>query len=40
MTMQIRKLNAVPPPEGAWNLSSDVFNSRSRPCAKANSAST
>ena len=39
MTMQIRKLAAVPPPEGAWNLSSEVLKRRSRPCAKAKSAS-
>ena len=40
MTMQIRKQSAVPVPEGAWNLSSEVLNRRSSPWAKAKSAST
>ena len=39
MTMQIRKHSAVPVPDGAWNLSSEVLKRRSSPCAKAKSAS-
>ena len=38
-TMQRRKLSAVPPADGAWNLSSEVLSSRSSPCASAISAS-
>ena len=31
MTMQIRKLSAVPPPEGAWNLSSGRLQQPQQP---------
>ena len=37
-TMQIRKESAVPPADGAWNLSSEVLSSRSSPWASAISA--